>query len=202
MPVLSFLRDGQCNGMHGDREIVITLFTAEGGMLDGSVCTLFADWRFGFFAYAVEIRQAVGYQRPAAAVELVIVSIPMFVLYVRFRRLAQAMEQEIKLLRSAISLGARQIRMRNIGQLLIDKEALIQKASALPSESEGRQFANILAWLFIVIIGNSCRVGAVSQRSSCHLRTPTNEYYTRSSGPAAGRTSCKAERLARTGLAV
>lgn len=106
MPVLPFLRNGQCNGMQGDREIVITLFSAEGGMLDeGSICILFANWRFGFFAYAVGLRQAVGCQRPAAAVELVIVSIPMFVLYVRFRRLY--------------------------------KEALIQTASALPSESEG-----------------------------------------------------------------
>lgn len=52
MPALPFLSEAGCNGMHGDREIVIILSTAEGGLLDeASICKLFAGWQFGFFAY-------------------------------------------------------------------------------------------------------------------------------------------------------
>lgn len=138
MPALPLLRDLDFKGVYEDRGVVISLFTAEGGIIDeASVLELFGHWTHGFFAYAVGIRIAAGYQRPTQNVELLFVSIPTFVFYLRCKRLPQRTEHETALIRHSAPGVARTSHFEVLAQMLINREALLRRTRTLASESEG-----------------------------------------------------------------
>lgn len=107
---------------------------SEGGIVDeSSVLELLGHWTPGFFAYAVKIRIAAGYQRPTQNVELVFVSIPTFVFYLRCKKLEPRMEHEIALIRHPAPGYARTSRFDMLAQMLVDGEALLRRTTTLPS---------------------------------------------------------------------